>query len=174
MPKKRKGGAGQQKRAQQNGGGAGKQKRAAGQHNGGGKATGGEWKEVEKLATEVALHPEAFVGGDEALSHQLAQATKHLFDLSTLDSHLFEDFVETIINSDYSTINNDFFQLLYTVIFLVIVAAVTFAFAFIFQSIAGDGIFIFIDHCDGGGDGGAQADVGKTGPWHSTAVRSWS
>ncbi|ELR21370.1 Mphase phosphoprotein 10, putative [Acanthamoeba castellanii str. Neff] len=62
-------------------GGAGKQQRAAGQ-NGGVAATGGEWKEVEKLATEVALHPEAFVGGDEALSHRLAQATKHLFDLS--------------------------------------------------------------------------------------------
>jgi hypothetical protein len=48
------------------------------------KATGTEWKEVEKLAVEVALHPEAFVGGDEALANRLVLATKHLFDLGNL------------------------------------------------------------------------------------------
>jgi len=45
-----------------------------------------EWKEVEKLAVEVALHPESFVGGNEALAARLIHKTKQLFDMGTSPS----------------------------------------------------------------------------------------
>jgi hypothetical protein len=47
-----------------------------------------EWKVVEKLAVEVALHPETFVGGDAELASNLAQSTQHLFNLGTLHAPL--------------------------------------------------------------------------------------